>query len=176
MTLSLKQEEQDVSGTLSFDSEAKRIPIEKPELHGDQLTFEVHDAGARLIRFHATVTGARITGDVEVGDQISQLRMAKTSTTGVYRVGGDVSAPVLIHKSEPHYTEEARRSKLAGAVYLYVVINPNGDPTNIKVVRGLGSGLDEKAIECVKEWKFKPGYKGDQPVNVEATIEVQFRP
>jgi TonB family protein len=55
------------------------------------------------------------------------------------------------------------------------VINPNGDATNIRVIRGLGSGLDENAIDCVKQWKFKPGYKGDQPVNVEATIEVNFR-
>jgi TonB family protein len=175
MSLTLRQQEQEVSGTLVFDGEVKRMPVEKPELNGDLLTFEVHDAGGRLIKFHVTVTGERMAGDADVGDQTSKIQMARTSSTAVYRVGGDVSAPVLVHKVEPQYSEEARRAKLEGTVRLAVVINPNGDATNIRVIRGLGSGLDEKAIDCVKQWKFKPAYKGDQPVNVEATIEVNFR-
>lgn len=178
MSLTLRQHEQEVSGTLVFDGDVKRMPVEKPELNGDLLTLEVHDAGGRLIRFHVTVTGERMAGDADVGDQTGKIQMAKTSDTAVYRVyrvGGGVSAPVLIHKVEPQYSEEAHRAKLEGTVRLYIVINPNGDATNIRVIRGLGSGLDENAIDCVKQWKFKPGYKGDQPVNVEATIEVNFR-
>ena len=94
---------------------------------------------------------------------------------GVYRVGGGVSAPALIHKTEPEYTEEARAAKYQGTVLLYVEIDPNGNATNVKVQRSLGLGLDEKAVEAVKQWKFKAGYKDGKPVTVQATIEVNFR-
>ena len=94
---------------------------------------------------------------------------------GVYRVGGGVSAPMLIHKREPEYTEEARKAQYQGTVLLYVEIDPNGKATNIKVQRSLGLGLDEKAVEAVKQWKFKPGQKDGRPVTVQATIEMNFR-
>ena len=58
---------------------------------------------------------------------------------------------------------------------LYIEVDPSGKATNIKVVRSLGLGLDEKAIEAVKKWKFRPGYKDGKPVTVAATIEVNFR-
>jgi len=94
---------------------------------------------------------------------------------GVFRVGGGVTAPVLLHKVEPEYSEEARKAKYQGTVLLYIEVSPDGRATNIKVQRSLGLGLDEKAIEAVKQWKFKPGYKNGQPVTVAATIEVNFR-
>jgi periplasmic protein TonB len=94
---------------------------------------------------------------------------------GVYRVGGGVTSPVLMAKVEPQYSEEARKAKYQGTVLLYVEIDPSGRATNIKVQRSLGLGLDEKAIEAVKQWKFKPGYKDGKPVMVAATIEVNFR-
>jgi len=94
---------------------------------------------------------------------------------GVYKVGGGVTAPVLLHKIEPEYSEEARKAKYQGTVLLYIEVSPDGRATNIKVARSLGLGLDEKAIEAVRQWKFKPGYKNGQPVTVAATIEVNFR-
>ena len=94
---------------------------------------------------------------------------------GVLRVGGGVSAPVLLSKTEPEYSEEARKAKHQGTVMLYVQIDPSGHATNIKVVKSLGLGLDEKAIEAVQKWKFSPGKKDGKPVTVEATIEVNFR-
>ncbi len=93
----------------------------------------------------------------------------------MYRVGGGVSAPVLIQKVKPEYTEQARAAKYQGTVLLYVEIGPDGVPTNIRVQRSLGLGLDEKAIEAVKQWRFKPGAKDGTPVPVSATIEVNFR-
>jgi len=93
----------------------------------------------------------------------------------VYRVGGSVTAPLLIDKVEPEFSEEARAAKAQGAVTLYVHVNPSGKAVNIRVLHGLGFGLDEKAIEAVKKWKFRPGMKKDEPVSVEATIEVNFR-
>jgi TonB family protein len=94
---------------------------------------------------------------------------------GVFRVGGGVTAPALLYKVEPEYSEEARKAKYQGTVLLYVEVDPSGRATNIKVARSLGLGLDEKAIEAVKKWKFKPGYKDGHPVTVAATIEVNFR-
>jgi TonB family protein len=94
---------------------------------------------------------------------------------GVFRVGGGVTAPVPLYRPEPEYSEEARKAKYQGTVVLYVEVDANGKPKNLKVMRSLGLGLDEKAIEAVEKWKFRPGYKDGKPVTVAATVEVNFR-
>ena len=94
---------------------------------------------------------------------------------GVFRIGGGVSAPVAIYKVEPEYSEEARKAKFQGTVVLSIVIDEKGLPTNFKVVRPLGLGLDEKAIEAVQKWRFLPGKKDGHAVAVIATVEVNFR-
>jgi periplasmic protein TonB len=87
-----------------------------------------------------------------------------------------VSAPpVVILKVEPQYTEEARQAKLQGTVVLYVEVGPDGMAHNIKVQRPLGMGLDEKAIEAVQQWRFRPGMRDGKPSTVAATVEVNFR-
>jgi len=93
----------------------------------------------------------------------------------VYKFGGDVSAPIPIKKVEPQYTEEARDAKIIGTVLLRLHIEKDGSPQNITVIEGLPMGLDEKAVEAIKQWKFKPGMKDGKPVRVQATIEVNFR-
>jgi periplasmic protein TonB len=90
-------------------------------------------------------------------------------------VGGGVTAPQLLYKVEPEYSEEARKAKFQGTVVLYVEVDPSGHAINPKVIRSLGLGLDEKAIEAIKKWKFKPGFKDGHAVTVAATIEVNFR-
>ncbi len=94
---------------------------------------------------------------------------------GVFRVGGGVTAPALLYKVEPEYSEEARKAKYQGTVVLYVEVDTAGKARNLRVIRSLGLGLDEKAIEAVQKWKFRPGQKNGQPVVVAATIEVNFR-
>jgi TonB family protein len=94
---------------------------------------------------------------------------------GVYRIGGDVSAPQIISKVEPEYSEEARKAKYQGTVVLSIVVDDHGIPRNIRVVRPLGLGLDEKAIEAVQRWRFRPGMKGGRPVATQASVEVNFR-
>jgi periplasmic protein TonB len=94
---------------------------------------------------------------------------------GVFRVGGGVSAPALVYKVEPEYSEEARKAKYQGTVVLYVEVDPGGRAQNVRVMRSLGLGLDEKAIEAVSKWKFRPGYRDGKAVTVAATIEVNFR-
>jgi TonB family protein len=94
---------------------------------------------------------------------------------GVYRAGGEVSSPALITKVEPEYSEEARKAKYSGVVRLSVVIDEHGVPTDIHVTGPLGLGLDEKAVEAVQKWRFRPGLKNGKPVKVRASIEVSFR-
>jgi periplasmic protein TonB len=94
---------------------------------------------------------------------------------GVFRAGGGVSQPAVIFKVDPEYSEEARKAKYSGTVMLAVIVDADGHARDIHVVKSLGMGLDEKAVEAVEKWKFKPGMKGGQAVNVRATIEVNFR-
>jgi TonB family protein len=94
---------------------------------------------------------------------------------GAFRVGGGVSAPTLIYKVEPEYSEEARKAKFQGTVVISIIVDERGQPTNFKVVRPLGLGLDEKAIEAVQKWRFQPGRKDGRPVAVFASVEVNFR-
>ena len=94
---------------------------------------------------------------------------------GVYRPGGDVSQPQLVTKVEPEYSEEARKAKYSGTVLLSIVVDEHGLPRDIRVTRPLGLGLDEKAIEAVSHWRFRPGMKGGRPVATQAIVEVSFR-
>jgi TonB family protein len=93
----------------------------------------------------------------------------------VYRVGGGVSAPSLLSKVEPQYTEEARATKIQGTTVVGVDIGPDGIARNFEILRSLEPGLDTKAIEAIQRWRFKPGTKDGAPVTVRATIEVNFR-
>ena len=94
---------------------------------------------------------------------------------GPYRVGGGVSAPKALYAPDPEYSEEARKAKYQGTVVLWVVVGPDGRPHDIKVSRSLGLGLDEKAIEAVRQWKFEPAKKDGTPVAVQINVEVNFR-
>lgn len=94
---------------------------------------------------------------------------------GTHRIGGGVSAPTLIHKVDPEFAEEARTVRLDGTVVVYIVVDEEGIPRDLKVVRPLGMGLDEKALEAVSQWRFRPGMKDGEPVRVAATVEVNFR-
>jgi protein TonB len=94
---------------------------------------------------------------------------------GVFRVGGGVTAPVVLYKTDPEYSEEARKAKYMGTVVLELIVDATGKPRDLKVTRSLGLGLDEKAIEAVEKWKFRPGQKDGKPVATHATIEVNFR-
>ncbi|MEO8096152.1 MAG: TonB family protein [Acidobacteriota bacterium] len=93
----------------------------------------------------------------------------------VYPIGGGVSPPAIIYRPEAEYTEEARAKKIQGAVVLEVIIDERGIASGIKIIQPLGMGLDEKAIEAMHKWRFKPGMKDGVPVRVRATIEMQFR-
>ena len=94
---------------------------------------------------------------------------------GYYSVGGDVTAPIAIYKPDPAYSEEARKAKYQGTVVLWIIVDRDGNVSECKVVKPLGMGLDEKAEEAVRTWKFKPATKNGMPVPVQVMVEVSFR-
>ena len=94
---------------------------------------------------------------------------------GAYRVGGGVSPPKVVYDPDPEYSEEARKAKYQGTVVLWLVVGPDGKPQQIRVSRSLGMGLDEKAIEAVRQWRFEPSKLDGHPVPVQINVEVNFR-
>jgi len=95
---------------------------------------------------------------------------------GIYPPGrGGVSVPEVIYNPEPSFSEEARKSKTQGIVLLMVVVGKDGKPYDIRVRQSLGMGLDEKAIEAVTRWRFRPATLNGQPVATQISVEVNFR-
>ena len=92
----------------------------------------------------------------------------------VYRAGNGVTAPILIHRVEPEFSEEARKAKCSETVVIRAEIDPTGRPRNLHLSRSLGQGLDEKALDAVSQWVFRPGTRNGKPVTVSALIEVTF--
>ena len=83
--------------------------------------------------------------------------------------------PRLIHRVEPEFTAEALEAGITGVVLVAIVVRADASVEILSVTRGLGYGLDEKAVECVRQWEFKPGTKDGTPVDVRAQVEVNFR-
>jgi protein TonB len=94
---------------------------------------------------------------------------------GVRRIGGGVSPPQVLYEPEPEFSEEARKAKVAGIVTVYLQVDTTGTPRNVRVVRGIGMGLDEKALDAVRHYKFKPAMENGKPVVVEMNVEVNFQ-
>ncbi len=101
-------------------------------------------------------------------------RIAEGLPYRVYKSAAVDSAPSIVRKVDPEYSEKARKAKLNGTVLLRIVIDTNGKVARTAVVRGLGMGLDQKAIEAVLRWKFQPALKNGTPVAVIAMVEVNF--
>jgi periplasmic protein TonB len=94
---------------------------------------------------------------------------------GVMRPGGGVSAPVLIYSVDPEFSDEARRAKYQGVCVVSLIVDKQGNPQDIQIARALGMGLDQKAMEAVRQYKFKPAYFQGHPVPVYINVEVNFR-
>jgi len=93
---------------------------------------------------------------------------------GSFGTGGGITAPVAIYRPDPEFSEQARKARYGGTVWLSIVIDTDGRARDIHVVRSLGMGLDEKAIEAVTRWKFKPALKNGHPIAVRATVQMNF--
>jgi TonB family protein len=150
----------------------------------DVPNIQANNYGDPLSRLGVPSNGSGLSGGIGsgVGGGVGSGRGAGTGPGsgggfggGAYRIGGGVSPPSVLSKVEPEYSEEARKAKWQGTVVLQLIVDEKGHPQNLKVTRSLGLGLDQKAIEAVEKWIFRPGMKDGKPVPVIATIEVNFR-
>ncbi len=132
------------------------------ELYAQLLKQQDRKEEANTIQSQATA--------IRKAEAAQALSTSQSSSADVYRVGNGVTAPILISKVEPSYTQGARLAKYQGGTLLSVEIGVDGMAHNVKVIRGLGFGLDQKAVEAIGHWRFKPAAKDGQPVTVSATI------
>jgi protein TonB len=93
---------------------------------------------------------------------------------GVFRVGGGVTPPRPLNEPEAEFSEEARKAKYQGTCLVGMIVGVDGIPRNVRILSSLGMGLDEKAIEVAKKYRFEPGMKDGHPVAVEIAVEVDF--
>jgi protein TonB len=94
---------------------------------------------------------------------------------GIRQIGGGVSSPVPIFTVEPEFSEEARKAKFMGVVLVNLIVDSQGHPQNVHVLRGVGMGLDGKAVDAVKQYRFRPAMENGKPVPVELNVEVNFQ-
>ena len=93
---------------------------------------------------------------------------------GLMSVGGGVSAPTVIHSVIPEFTEEARQAGFQGSVAIQLIVDAQGNPQNVHVTRHASYGIDEKAVEAVRQYKFRPAMYGGHAVAVQIVIDVDF--
>jgi periplasmic protein TonB len=91
-----------------------------------------------------------------------------------YKDLGITQEPKLLHAEEPEYSDEARRARHQGSVLLAIEVDVSGRATNIRVVRSLGLGLDERAVAAVQKWRFRPAMAGGRAVTAPAQVQVTF--
>jgi D-alanyl-D-alanine dipeptidase len=119
----------------------------------------------------------------QISDSPQPLRRARVASgptlaegysEQVYRVGGGIAAPRILKNVEPEFSDEARRKHVSGTVVLSLVVDASGMPRDIRVTRGLGYGLDEKAVEAIEQWRFAASTLDGNPVAVEINAEINF--
>jgi TonB family protein len=130
------------------------------------------------VHFSMTITYSHVELNPALEPSVFQFQPPDGSheaSAEVQKVAARIDPPTLISKHEPKYSSEARRARLQGSVLVSLVVGTDGIPQNVKVLRGLGLGLDEKAVEAVQGWKFQPARKAGEPIAVPAQVEVSFR-
>jgi TonB family protein len=108
-------------------------------------------------------------------DQDEPVELTDAAGTPVRRIGGGISPPELAIQVAPEFTPEAKKAKFHGSVVVGCIIDEQGLPEDVHIVRGIGQGLNDKAIEAVKQYKFKPAMEDGKPVPVKLNIEVNFQ-
>lgn len=94
---------------------------------------------------------------------------------GPYRPGSGITAPAVLREVKPEYTEEGRRRNLAGDVVLEIVVRSDGSVGHVRLLQGLGGGLDQRAIEAVRQWRFSPARRYGTPVDVMVEVAMEFK-
>jgi TonB family protein len=122
---------------------------------------------------------------LRVQAQVAPATPPDTPPTKTYHVGGGVTPPKLIHSAEPEFTDAARRKRIQGKCILQLIVNTDGMPENVKVIKSVGdelpakqkkyaAGLDQNALNAVQQYRFEPALLHGQPVPVQLDVEVMF--
>jgi TonB family protein len=151
---------------------------------GDGLNENAVESVKKYVFKPATENGKPVAVwlNVEVNFQLADgtaqtqgpILVAGEAANGVKPIGGDVKGPILSYAPEPGYSPEAKAAKFEGVVMVSIIVDKNGIPQNVHVTRGVGLGLDEKAVDAVKQYKFKPATENGKPVAVYLNVEVNF--
>jgi TonB family protein len=94
---------------------------------------------------------------------------------GPYRPGSGITPPKLLREVRPDYTEDGRRRNIEGDVVLEIVVRRDGGVGDVKLLQGLGAGLDQRAVEAVRQWRFSPAQRQGVPVDVIVEVAVEFK-
>jgi TonB family protein len=139
-----------------------------------------HDITMDFIKKDGVLMGADDLS-LDVPTEPSEEILAKLRAGDVSRVGKSynsaqvVTAPKALYSPDPEYSSQARKHNVQGTCVLGVIVGPDGNPSSVGVVRPLGYGLDERAFQTVRRWKFAPARREGDPVEVMINVEVQFR-
>jgi len=124
----------------------------------------------------ATKNGTPAPAEVSVDVIFVSPHPYVIAANAIYGISKGVTPPHAILAPDPEYTDAAREAKLSGTVVLWVLVNEEGVPERVKVQRSFDAGLDQKAVDAVRKWKFEPARKNGQPVAMMINTEVNFRP
>jgi TonB family protein len=150
-----------------YDEKLKRVAFTRTD---SKLRIRIAGSSAETIR----TSLVRIFLNADEMEQFWKPLEVSFKDTEVFRVGSNVSAPQPLYQPEAEYPQAARNLKKTGTVLLQVIVGADGLVRNIQIKRPLGGGLDEKAVEAVKRWRFQPALKDGKPVAVVVNIEIGF--
>lgn len=163
--------------TVVVPKEMPRLPVE-PTVMAPEVTVQSGQVGDPTSQISGILSGGR--GKDGIGDSCCggvgnrKGPGAGPGPAGPGLGGGEMTVPRAIYSPEPGFSDEARKSKTQGAVLLLLVVGPDGHTYDIHVQSSLGMGLDEKAIEAVRRWRFQPATVNGQPVARQIAVEVNF--
>jgi TonB family protein len=142
------------------------------EIHGVPIGYFVFIDG--MFRWDSLIAFPKIALLKIASDSKPREEKESPLSGPALKVGGDVSPPILVYTTTAEYSDEARKAHVQGEVLLSIIVDIDGRPKSIAVIRPLGHGLDEEAIRAVRQWRFKPSQKNGQPVPVQMNIQVNF--
>jgi len=151
--------------------------------HPSETVIDVRDlhisvrfaGGTRLMARVEFVQGDEIIDTIESYWSTGPQKRIVTAPDGLFRVGGDVKAPVIIDRVEPIYPEVARKARIMGIVIVEATISEDGVVKNVEVLKPLPFGLDQAAVDAVKQWTFKPATLDGAPVAVRFNLTINFK-
>jgi len=159
-----------------LQQQTSKLMVE-PTVVADLKIPQTSQMGDPLSKLMTPSNGTGVGGGIGTGDGggVGSGHGGPGVGPGIFHLGeSGVSAPKALYTPEPEFSEEARKAKYQGVVTLDIVVGPDGRVHNAKVVHSLGMGLDEKAVEAVRTWKFDPAKKDGRPVACAFNVEVDF--